>query len=115
MKMKNKTKALLLAVSAALALSGCQATRVNSYTGEEETSSATTGAILGCATGAIIGGVIKGGKGAALGCAAGAYPMMSFLCNNTFSVKADCYLCFSGNLTWGWCTHVQHSKHHPNF
>lgn len=54
-----------------LFLSGCQLTRQNAMTGEEETNSTTNGVLLGCLGGAIAGALINKGKGAAVGCAGG--------------------------------------------
>ncbi|WP_425263107.1 OmpA family protein [Vibrio owensii] len=61
-------KMILLAVIASISLSGCQLTRQNAYTGEEEVSSMSKGVLGGCAAGAIAGGLLKKGKGAAIGC-----------------------------------------------
>ncbi|TCI03261.1 OmpA family protein [Corallincola luteus] len=62
------TSTILISV---LALSGCQTTRQNAITGEEETNSTTKGALLGCAGGALLGAMIKDKKAAAIGCVAG--------------------------------------------
>ncbi|RKF19726.1 OmpA family protein [Alginatibacterium sediminis] len=64
-------KKILIVSACVVALSGCQTTRPNATTGEMETSNTTTGALLGCAGGAIIGAIANNGKGAAIGCAAG--------------------------------------------
>lgn len=64
-------KIIAFAVAATLALSGCQMTRQNAYTGEDEVSAMSKGALSGCAAGAIAGAFIKNGKGAAIGCLLG--------------------------------------------
>lgn len=66
----KKTIPIVL-ISATLLISGCQTTRQNAYTGEEETNSATSGALIGCAGGALLGAMLKNRKAAAVGCIAG--------------------------------------------
>jgi outer membrane protein OmpA-like peptidoglycan-associated protein len=61
----------ILFMTATLAISGCQTTRQDAYTGEEKTNATTKGAVLGCAGGAILGAMIKDRKAAAVGCVAG--------------------------------------------
>ncbi|MDN2483322.1 OmpA family protein [Vibrio astriarenae] len=68
---KSNKFILVTALSLPLLLSGCQTTRQNAATGEQETNRTTSGALLGCAGGAIAGAIINKGKGAAIGCAAG--------------------------------------------
>lgn len=67
----NKLKTLLITSILTLAVTGCQTTRQNAYTGESEMNDTTSGALIGCATGALAGALINKGKGAAIGCAAG--------------------------------------------
>ncbi|MDR9827262.1 OmpA family protein [Vibrio sp. FNV 38] len=67
----NKKTILVTALSMPLLLAGCQTTRHNAATGEQETNRTTSGAVIGCATGALAGALINKGKGAAIGCAAG--------------------------------------------
>lgn len=68
-KFKKATLAAIMA--SVVTLTGCQTTRTNATTGEIETNSATSGAAIGCFTGALIGAIANKGKGAAIGCAAG--------------------------------------------
>lgn len=68
---KIKKSMIVIAVTSVLTLSGCQTTRTNAMTGESETNSATSGAAIGCFTGALIGAIANKGKGAAIGCVAG--------------------------------------------
>lgn len=68
--MKNLKKITLACLIAVMA-SGCQTTRQNAMTGEEEASATAQGVLGGCIGGAIAGAIINKGKGAAIGCAAG--------------------------------------------
>jgi len=54
----------------AMLAAGCMAT--NPYSGEQEVSNTTKGAVIGAASGAAIGAIAGGGKGAAIGAASGA-------------------------------------------
>lgn len=60
----------IIAISISIFLSGCATTRFNAATGEEEASSTTNGAAIGCVLGGIAGAMINGGKGALIGCGA---------------------------------------------
>ncbi len=66
-------KKLLLALSLSSIMTGCMT--YDPYTGEEEVSSATTGAVAGAVTGALIGAATSSksdrGKGALIGAVAG--------------------------------------------
>lgn len=68
---KSVLKSTLVALSISVLLAGCQTTRTNAMTGEEETNSATKGLLGGCLAGAVAGGLINDGKGAAIGCVGG--------------------------------------------
>ena len=70
--MKINKIAMLSVIIATLAISGCQTTRINAMTGEEETNDTTSGLLIGCLGGAVVGALINKGKGAAIGCAGGA-------------------------------------------
>lgn len=73
--MLNKKRAAVMVLASLFAISGCQTTRLNAATGEEETNATTQGALVGCVGGAIAGALIKDdkrGKGALVGCAGGA-------------------------------------------
>ena len=67
--MKKSIKGLILA-TIILSVSACSTMeRKNATTGETEVNSATWGALIGCASGAVTGALINKGKGAAIGCA----------------------------------------------
>lgn len=70
MKKHSLTK-LIITGLISVSLVGCQLTRTNAITGEEEMNDTTAGFLLGCAGGALAGALINKGKGAAIGCAAG--------------------------------------------
>lgn len=63
-------KSILLALGATLVLSGCQITRQNAFTGEEEVAAISKGAVVGCVAGAVAGS-FGGTEGAVLGCTGG--------------------------------------------
>jgi len=56
-------KKIVFALAACVTLAGCNTT--------QEQQDQTTGAVVGCAGGAIVGALIGGSRGAAIGCAAG--------------------------------------------
>ena len=64
-------KSILSVLTAVILLSGCQMTRQNPYTGEEEIADMTVGGTVGCVAGAVAGAV-AGTEGVVLGCTGGA-------------------------------------------
>lgn len=67
----KKFKKVMLVGLIALMATGCQSTRQNAMTGEDETNGLTKGVLGGCVGGAIIGAIANKGTGAAVGCVAG--------------------------------------------
>ncbi|HAT8518302.1 OmpA family protein [Vibrio parahaemolyticus] len=69
--MKNGMKLALIATGL-MALSGCQLTREEPYTGDEVPTSQSSSSVMGCAAGGLAGTVVAPGGGTAIGCIGGA-------------------------------------------
>lgn len=69
--MKNGVKIALIATGL-MALSGCQLTREEPYTGDEVPTSQSSSSVMGCAAGGLAGTVVAPGGGTAIGCLGGA-------------------------------------------
>lgn len=82
----SKRRCLLAVVAATVLLSGCQMTRQNPYTGEEELADMTVGGTVGCMAGAVAG-AMAGTEAAVLGCAGGA--MVGGYLTNDLDKQAD--------------------------